>query len=113
MESSATAGRHGCPVTTVASEPSGSDARDIPVRPSGSGGYPPFVEPPCTRVVRRVARTPRNGCHPIKPGDAYLEWTEFPGGEAGYADYAGHPVRMAECGECARRYGRAALLDAS
>lgn len=76
--------------------------------------YPPFVEPPNTSVRRRVARTPKRcGEHPIKRGDVYLEWTEFPGGEAGYADHAGHPVRMAECADCARRYGRAALLEAS
>lgn len=74
------------------------------------GGYPLFQTPANTRVVRRVARTQRYGCHVIKPGEVYLEWTEFPGGEAGYADYAGHPVRMAECADCASRYGRADLL---
>lgn len=80
-------------------------------------GYPPFVTPHHTRVVRRVARTPKRcsetwlfAGHPIKPGEVYLEWTEFPGGEAGYADSAGHPVRMAECADCATRYGRADLL---
>lgn len=83
-----------------------------------NNGYPPFTEPHCTRVRRRVARSPKRCSetalwegHPIGPGDVYLEWTEFPGGESGYADHAGHPVRMAECADCARRYGRAALLD--
>lgn len=84
-----------------------------------SNGYPPFVTPHNTRVVRRVARK-LHRCsesgwsegHPIKRGEVYLEWTEFPGGESGYADHAGHPVRMAECAECARRCGRAELLDA-
>jgi len=31
----------------------------------------------------------------IVPGEQYVVATEFPGGEAGYADAAGHPVRMA------------------
>lgn len=31
---------------------------------------------------------------PIKVGTAYVLATEFPGGEAGYADYAGRPVRF-------------------
>ncbi|WP_280381021.1 hypothetical protein [Nocardia wallacei] len=45
-------------------------------------------------------------CPPIQPGELYLEHKEFPGGEAGYADAAGHPVRAAECRACAERYGR-------
>jgi hypothetical protein len=47
----------------------------------------------------------------ISPGDRYLEHVEFPGGEGGYADSAGHPVRGAECGSCARLRGRGELLD--
>ena len=57
---------------------------------------------------RKVRKCP--GCRTpgkIQPGDYYLMHTEFPGGDAGYADAAGHPVRMAECAECATRYGRA------
>ncbi|MGV9818398.1 hypothetical protein [Nocardia xishanensis] len=46
-------------------------------------------------------------CPDIKPGDLYLEHKEFPGGEAGWADAAGHPVRTAECRACSERYGRA------
>lgn len=46
----------------------------------------------------------------IKPGDLYIEHTEFPGGDAVFADAAGHPVRMAECRECAERYGRGHLF---
>jgi hypothetical protein len=50
-------------------------------------------------------------CRTIAPGEAYLVHTEYPGGDgAGYADSAGHPVRIAECSDCATRYGRADLL---
>lgn len=42
----------------------------------------------------------------IRPGERYLMHVEMPGGDAGYADSAGHPVQMAECGRCATRYGR-------
>lgn len=51
---------------------------------------------PCGRVIRR--------------GDRYVEHLEFPGGESGYADDAGHPVRLPECAPCAYRAGRAALV---
>lgn len=30
----------------------------------------------------------------INVGESHIIATEFPGGEAGYADHAGHPVRM-------------------
>lgn len=60
----------------------------------------------------RQARTVRFGCHVIQPGDLYIEHVEFPGGESGYADSAGHPVRMAECRDCAERYGRGDLIQA-
>ena len=60
----------------------------------------------------RRARKPHWGCcRVIKPGELYVEHTEFPGGESGYADTAGHPVRMAECRECAERYGRGHLIQ--
>jgi len=72
-----------------------------------------------TFAERRVARKPHrcgkswwNEGHPIRPGETYLLHTELPGGESGYADAAGHPVRMAECGDCATRYGRGLLLAA-
>ncbi|AEK09543.1 hypothetical protein LITTLEE_163 [Mycobacterium phage LittleE] len=58
----------------------------------------------------RKARTVRYGCHVIQPGEFYIDHTEFPGGDAGYADTAGHPVRMAECRVCAERYGRGDLI---
>ncbi|MDH6282904.1 hypothetical protein [Prescottella agglutinans] len=61
---------------------------------------------------RRVARTWHYCCpsHRIQPGDVYLEHTEFPGSDVGWADAAGHPVRHRECSECALRYGRGHLL---
>jgi hypothetical protein len=69
-----------------------------------------------TMTRRRVARKSHScpSCDEwriIKRGDVYLEHTEFPGGDAGYADAAGHPVRMPECADCATRYGRAHLLN--
>ena len=75
----------------------------------------------CTTAERRVARHVRIcgasasyciGAGRIQPGEVSLMHTEFPGGESGYADAAGRPVRMAECVACATRYGRAALLAA-
>ena len=36
---------------------------------------------------------------PIPRGSDYVVATEFPGGEAGYADYAGRPVHMRMHGE--------------
>lgn len=61
---------------------------------------------PTTRLRR--ARKPRQcGCdRRIPSGEQYLEHKEFPGGESGYADAAGHPVRIAECYRCAVRYDR-------
>lgn len=38
----------------------------------------------------------------IRPGDRYLEHRAAPGGELGYEGW----VRMAECADCARTYGR-------
>lgn len=72
-------------------------------------------DPHYTKRVRR-ARTVRVACggycRPIRPGEYYIEHTEFPGGDAGYADYAGHPVRMNECRKCAERYDRGDLIAA-
>lgn len=64
----------------------------------------------CYTQRARRARTIRYGCHVITPGELYVEHTEFPGGEAGYADAAGHPVRIAECRGCAERYSRSEIL---
>ncbi|MGW4325419.1 hypothetical protein ACWEKR_05955 [Nocardia sp. NPDC004573] len=60
----------------------------------------------CLRRARKV----RRGCHPIKVGEHYLEFTDFPGSDLGFADAAGHPVRLAECRACAERYGRGHLF---
>lgn len=46
----------------------------------------------------------------IQPGDLYLEHKEFPGGDSGFADAAGHPVRSPECRACAELYGRGHLF---
>src|SRR5690349_20563113 len=84
---------------------------------------PPAGQAPRSRggrvtTRRRVARTSRPcGSCPeyarIQPGDVYLEHTAFPGpgDDAGYATTAGHPVRLAECADCARRFGRGELLQ--
>lgn len=66
------------------------------------------VSPFFRTLVRRARRDricPSCGLF-IKSGQLYLAHTEFPGGDAGYADSAGHPVRMPECRRCAERYGR-------
>lgn len=64
-------------------------------------------------TAQRVSqKTRRCGCGGvISAGDRYLMHKEFPGHDAGYADAAGHPVEMPECGACARRYGRGWPLD--
>ncbi|MEU2013048.1 hypothetical protein [Nocardia sp. NPDC019302] len=65
------------------------------------------------RTTLRRARKVHFGCHPIKPGEHYLEFTDFPGSDLGFADAAGHPVRLAECRACAERYGRGHLFPTS
>lgn len=65
-----------------------------------------------TTTVRRVARKPHLACGgycpPIQPGDVYLEHKVFPGDDVMEVP---HPIRLMECADCARRYGRAELLD--
>ena len=65
--------------------------------------------------VRRARKTHRCGCAngPIHPGQFYIEHTQLPGADADYANAAGHPVRMAECRDCAERYGRGHLIAAA
>jgi hypothetical protein len=46
----------------------------------------------------------------IPAGEPHLVLTEFPGGDAGYADAAGKPVSMRICHECARMSVHADLL---
>lgn len=65
-----------------------------------------------TSRVRRARKRRRGCCGPIEPGELYIEHKEFPGGDAGYADAAGHPVRLTECRGCAERYGRGPLIAA-
>ncbi len=40
-------------------------------------------------------------CLAIQAGDVYYRLTEFPGGSAGSADTAKHPVSIDVCSECA------------
>lgn len=67
-----------------------------------------------TRMVARRARKTHIACGgycpPIQYGEVYIEHTELPGADAEYANSAGHPVRLAECQDCARRYGRGHLI---
>jgi hypothetical protein len=62
--------------------------------------------------ARTAAKTRRVRCCGglIRTGERYLMHVELPGGDAGYADTAGHPVQMPECARCATRYGRGHLL---
>lgn len=55
------------------------------------------------RIVRarRARRCDDRGT--IAAGELYLLCTEYPGGDSGYADSAGHPVRMRICQRCAPR----------
>ncbi|SUA47240.1 Uncharacterised protein [Nocardia africana] len=63
------------------------------------------------------ARTPHpclGGCdNLIRPGDLYLASKDYPGSDLGYADAAGHPVRIAECRQCAERHGRSDMFTAA
>lgn len=66
-------------------------------------------------VRRRVARKSHGcswgRCRTIAPGETYLVHTAYPNGDdAGWAEAVGHPVRIAECSDCATRYGRGDLL---
>lgn len=61
-----------------------------------------------TYTERLVTARKRHQCedyppttHTIKPGEQYVIATEYPGGESGYADDAGHPVRIKLCTACA------------
>lgn len=66
-----------------------------------------------TSRLRRARKSHWGDCgpwHRIRPGDYYLQGVEFPGGDLGWANEAGHPVRLRECRECAVRYGRGGLF---
>jgi hypothetical protein len=66
------------------------------------------------RVARKVHSCQWGNCpdsRSIHPGDVYLEATEFPGGESGYATHAGQPIRMAVCARCACGFGHDHLLE--
>jgi len=57
-----------------------------------SGGYTNRI----IRARRQHQCDDHRGCV-IEPGELYLEAKEFPGADAGYADTAGHPVRLKLC----------------
>lgn len=67
----------------------------------------PESDAPCRKGDRSQARHVRarkdHRCEwcgkPIPKGSDHVVATEFPGGDAGYADAAGHPVRMRIHGE--------------
>lgn len=65
-------------------------------------------------TVRRIARESHycNGCdrNAITPGQPYLSGTVFPGHDLIPTTV---PLRLAECADCAIRYGRAHLLEAT
>jgi hypothetical protein len=65
-------------------------------------------------AVRRIARKSHhcNGCdqNVITPGQPYLSGTVFPGHDANTTTV---PLRLAECADCAIRYGRSHLLEAT
>lgn len=66
-----------------------------------------------TSRLRRARKSHWGDCgpwHRIRPGDYYLQGVEFPDGDLGWANEAGHPVRLRECRECAVRYGRGGLF---
>lgn len=76
----------------------------------------PAGHDPKTRYEIRRARSERlcegHRCTVIiPPGQNYLVCTEYPGGESGYADAAGHPVRLAVCPDCAPRWTHSAMPD--
>lgn len=48
----------------------------------------------------------------IEPGDQYLLAKEYPGGESGYADAAGKPIRLHLCRKCAPHVFGTGNLDA-
>jgi hypothetical protein len=57
------------------------------------------------RVAKKQHRCQWGDCRMIQIGDVYVESKTFPGHDSGYADAAGHPVRMAFCARCALRFG--------
>lgn len=69
---------------------------------------------PDSTARRRVARKSHrcNGCdrRTIEPGDPYLSGTVFPGHDTNTTTA---PMRLAECADCAIRYGRSNLLESS
>ena len=63
-----------------------------------------YVERTVTARTRHQCKW--GDCRTIEPGERYVVAVEYPGGDTGYADTAGHPVRMAICSDCAAKVGR-------
>jgi hypothetical protein len=67
-----------------------------------------------TTAARRARKARRcDGCGrpgKIQPGDTYLAGTIFPSDDA-FHYVKRVPARLAECAECAYRYGRGELID--
>ena len=57
-----------------------------------------------SNIYRPCDDYPQSDALVIKRGDPYLLCTEFPTGASGYADSAGHPVRLHVCMDCAPRW---------
>lgn len=68
----------------------------------------PILAPRKARKARRCDGCGRAG--KIQPGDTYLAGTLFPSDGAFHYVKRVH-VRLAECAECAYRYGRGDLID--
>lgn len=62
------------------------------------------------RTILRRARKAYRDCHPIQPGDLYIESTTYPGDDMGIATAAGHPLRWHQCRACAEFVGRGHLF---
>lgn len=60
-----------------------------------------YVEKAVTARQRHMCENYPTVTHRIERGDKYLVATEYPGGESGFADAAGHPVRIKICADCA------------
>lgn len=69
-----------------------------------------------TATMRARRARKRHRCtggygHDIQPGAIYVVHTQYPGNsDSTYANAAGYPVRLNECRDCARRYGRGHLI---
>jgi hypothetical protein len=66
--------------------------------------------PTSRRVAKKYHRCASCDRTAIKPGQAYLSGVVFPGHDL---IPTAVPLRLAECADCATRYGRAHLLEST